>query len=148
MAEKNIIKFVFTEQNKLRKKPEQKTIGSAGYDVYSIEDVTIQGWTRVLVSTGLMLEINEGNYAELRARSGMSTKCIDIGAGIIDNDYRGEVKILLINNGSAEYKVNFGDSIAQLLFHKMKKIEFKEVANLSKTERGPNGFGSTNKKND
>ena len=105
-----------------------------------------------MVSTGLRVLCPDGTYGRIAPRSGLASKhCIDVGAGVIDADYRGEVKVLLINNGKDEFSVTQGMRIAQLIFEKcwvadqlgLKMIFDDGNDASSKTERGSGGFGST-----
>ena len=132
--------------------PTRATPGSAGHDLSSTEDCTIPPGDRRLVSTGLRVLCPDGTYGRIAPRSGLASKhCIDVGAGVIDADYRGEVKVLLINNGKDEFSVTQGMRIAQLIFEKcwvadqlgLKMIFDDGNDASSKTERGSGGFGST-----
>ncbi len=90
------------------------------------------------------MQIPIGNYGRIAPRSGLAAKnFIDVGAGVIDSDYRGEVKVLLFNFSEEEFKVNVGDRIAQLIVEKYTRTEIEEVQDLSESERGAGGFGST-----
>ena len=90
------------------------------------------------------MAIPHGNYGRIAPRSGLAVKkMIDVGAGVIDSDYRGEVKVLLFNFGAEDFKVCKGDRIAQLIIEKYTITSIQEVENLSSTERGEAGFGST-----
>lgn len=121
---------------------------AAGADIYSYEDVIIpvaQGQSSVKISTGIAVEIPEGYEMQIRARSGLSSKGIIItnGVGTIDSDYRGEVKILLTNLTSIPFRISKFDRIAQAVVQKVEPTEYEEVEELSVTERGTGGFGST-----
>ena len=117
---------------------------AAGYDLYSIEEKVIPAGGKELVGTGISMAIPIGNYGRVAPRSGLAVKnFIDVGAGVIDADYRGEVKVLLFNFAPTEFKVNVGDRIAQLIIEKYTKTEVEEVVDLDQTERGEGGFGST-----
>jgi len=97
-----------------------------------------------LVSTGIALGIPEGNYGRIAPRSGLSYKNgIDIGAGVIDSDYTGEIKVLLINISNEPFEVEVGDRIAQIIIGKYLVTEIEEVEKLDESERGDAGFGST-----
>ncbi len=123
--------------------PIRKSKGAAGYDLSSVEDVTILARKRKLVDTGFRVCIPPGYYAEIKARSGMSLKYIDIGAGVIDSDYRSNIFVLLINHDDKDYEVKKGDRIAQLIFIKCENPNLVEVEELDETLRGGGGFGST-----
>ncbi|MGL4483906.1 MAG: dUTP diphosphatase [Anaerovoracaceae bacterium] len=133
-----------------RKYPEYASTGSAGVDIKALleEAITVAPMERYLVPTGIFLEIPEGFEGQLRPRSGLSIKhgislvnCV----GTIDSDYRGEVKIPIINLGSEEYTINNGERIAQLVLAKYEKIEWKESEELADSQRGEGGFGHTGK---
>lgn len=120
--------------------------GSAGYDIFSIESVTIAPGSRLLVRTGVSLEVPEYYYIRVAPRSGLSVRGIDVGAGVIDSSYRGEVKVLLINNSKEFYNVQEGDRIAQLIMERCGNAEISVLEyydELSMSERGQNGFGSS-----
>ena len=120
--------------------------GSAGYDIFSIESVTIAPGSRLLVRTGVSLEVPEYYYIRVAPRSGLSVRGIDVGAGVIDSSYRGEVKVLLINNSKEYYNVQEGDRIAQLIMERCGNAEISVLEyydELSMSERGQNGFGSS-----
>jgi dUTP pyrophosphatase len=117
---------------------------AAGYDLFASSNCSIQPWTRELVKTDICLEIPGGLYGRIASRSSMALKNIDIGAGVIDSNYRGEIKVVLINNSGTSFNVNSGDKIAQIIFEQYFKFEMKETDILSQTSRGDKGFGSTN----
>lgn len=126
------------------KSPTLATSGSVGYDLFSTEDVDILPYSRRLVDTGLMMAIPYGYYGRIAPRSSLAiTYSIDIGAGVIDPDYRGEIKVLMINNSNQKYMVKKGDKIAQLILEKVLITEVKVVRQLNTTIRGSGGFGST-----
>jgi dUTP pyrophosphatase len=126
------------------KLPERQTPCSAGYDISCVEGQTIAPRSRALFSTGLVLTVPQGTYGQIAPRSGLSTRGIDVGAGVIDRDYTGEVRVLLRNHSDAEVCIKAGDRIAQLI---VKKIEFPQVQKAlclpEFTQRGQGGFGST-----
>lgn len=122
------------------------TNNSAGYDVVASENVILKPWQSSMVSTNLFIEIEQGYEGQLRSRSSLSTKHRLIllnGIGTIDSDYRGEIKVPLLNLGNEEYQINKGDRIAQLVFNKLVDVEHLEVERLEESERGKGGFGST-----
>ena len=101
---------------------------AAGYDLYSIEQIIIPPNSKALVSTGISMAIPVGNYGRVAPRSGLACKnFIDVGAGVVDADYRGEVKVLLFNFAKEEFKVGVGDRIAQLIIEKYTRTEIEEV---------------------
>ena len=125
--------------------------GSAGYDIFSIESVTIAPGSRLLIRTGVSLEVPEYYYIRVAPRSGLSVRGIDVGAGVIDSSYRGEVKVLLINNSKEFYNVQEGDRIAQLIMERCGNADItilEEYDELSMSERGENGFGSSGNYNE
>ncbi len=128
--------------------PEYETAGSAGMDIraYIEEPVTIQPGKRALISTGLFFEIPQGYEVQIRARSGLSVKHgigLTNGIGTIDSDYRGEIKVSLINWGEEAFTVNNGDRIAQMVVCSYQQAELEIADELSETERGSGGFGHT-----
>ncbi len=126
------------------KLPIYSTDGSAGADLFSNEDMVLSPGERRLISTGIKLEIPEGFVGLIWPRSGIAVRNgIDTMAGVIDSDYRGEVKVLLINHGNAPFKIEKGFKIAQLLIQRVENAHFEMKDSLSKTERGSGGFGST-----
>lgn len=126
--------------------PQKGTKGSAGYDLYADEDAEITPWSRQLVSTGISSAIPEGHYGRILSRSSLALKhSIDIGAGVIDSDYRGEIKVLLINSSNEPYRVSQGDRIAQMVIQKVESPHIITVDVLDETER-KGGFGSTGKR--
>jgi len=124
--------------------PCRATEGAAGYDIASSEDMTIPKHDRRLVNTELAIALPRGTCGKLMSRSGLASKHkIDVGAGIIDWDYRGQVKVLLINHGEEDFNVKIGDRIAQLIVHQVLHQDFHEAIELDDTKRGEGGFGST-----
>lgn len=130
------------------KLPEYETKGSAGVDLQAnVESpVVLKPMERYLVPTGLFIEIPEGYEAQVRARSGLAIKhgiSLVNGIGTIDSDYRGEIKVILINLGDKDFTINSGDRIAQMVFIKHEQADFELVEELNDTERGAGGFGHT-----
>ena len=124
--------------------PVRATAGAAGYDLFSAQEVCIPPGRRQVVRTDICLAVPTGHYGRIAPRSGLSfKKGIDIGAGVIDSDYRGPVGILIINNGPSEFQVEKGTRIAQLLLERVSRPEPVWVDELPTTDRGPKGFGST-----
>ena len=124
--------------------PTRASEGAAGYDLFSSENVTIHAGMRRIVKTDLSVAIPKNHYGRIAPRSGLSwKKSIDIGAGVIDFDYRGAVGMLLVNNGTDDFEVKQGDRVAQLLLERVSVPEVVEVDDLDATERGQKGFGST-----
>lgn len=127
------------------KMPQRATEGSAGFDLYAAENYVITPQSRGFVSLDLCIAIPEGFYGRIASRSGLAKKGIDVGAGTIDSDYRGDVKVLLCNNSRDTFHVMKGDRIAQLIIEKCYYLNFVETDDLNKTQRGEGGFGSTGK---
>ena len=124
--------------------PKRNSSSAAGYDLYSSEDIIIEPHTRNLISTDIAIAVPYGTYGRIAPRSGLSVKHgIDVGAGVVDEDYRGNVKILLINHSDKTYEVKVGDRIAQLVLESIQTPKAELVKELPDTERGIKGFGST-----
>ena len=128
--------------------PEYKTNGSAGLDLCSSSgEVIIIGSSEVkLIPTNLIIELPEGFEGQVRPRSGLALKhnvTVLNSPGTIDSDYRGEVKVLLINHGKDDFEIKFGDRIAQLIIAKYEKVELTESEEVTDTLRGDGGYGST-----
>ena len=127
-------------------KPKYQTENSAGCDLVSSEDVVIPAGEWKTVGTGLSLEIPDGLMGMVCPRSGLSAKSgitVLNAPGIIDPDYRGEVKVILINHSKQDYYVKLGDRIAQLVFAPALQVKLRNTDRLSDTARGIGGFGST-----
>jgi dUTP diphosphatase len=141
------IKIVNTSANPL---PQYATKGSSGMDIRASLDIpiTLQPLERTLIPTGLFVEIPGGYEIQIRPRSGLAIKqgitCLN-SPGTIDSDYRGEIKIVLINLPSEEQVINHGDRIAQMIIQKTERAEFEQVEFLNETERAAGGFGHTGK---
>ena len=130
--------------------PSYETVGSAGADIRAFlqESVTIKPLERAMIPTGLKFEIPLGYEMHIRPRSGLAAKngvTVLNTPGTIDSDYRGEVKIILINLGSEDFVVNNGDRIAQAVIAPVTQGVFSIASELSSTSRGEGGFGSTGK---
>lgn len=119
---------------------------AAGYDVNAVESAVLAPGERALIPTGLHFEVPTGHYMRVAPRSGLAVKHgIQTGAGVVDEDYRGEVKVLLFNHSTRDFEVNAGDRIAQLIFERISTPSLVASASLANTERGTGGFGSTGK---
>lgn len=128
--------------------PEYETSGSSGMDLRANLDdqLIIEPFDRVLVPTGLFLEFEKGYEAQVRARSGLALKKglgLPNGIGTIDSDYRGELKIILINMSKETVVIKDGERIAQLVFMKIEIPEIQEVEKINNTKRSDGGFGHT-----
>ena len=141
------IKIINTSSNPL---PQYATNGSSGMDIRASLNipVTLQPMQRTLIPTGLFVEIPPGYEIQVRPRSGLAIKqgitCLNT-PGTIDADYRGEIKIILINLSSEEQVISHGDRIAQMIIQKVERAELKPVEILNETERAKGGFGHTGK---
>ncbi len=128
--------------------PKYETEGSSGMDLRANveETIVLKPMERYLVPTGISLEIPRGFEAQVRARSGLAIKhgiSLVNGIGTIDSDYRGEIKVILINLGNEDFEINKGDRIAQMIFAKVEMAEVREVKVIESSERGSGGFGHT-----
>lgn len=129
--------------------PTRGSASAAGLDLAAAVGIVIAPQAQVLISTGLSMVIPEGYYGRIAPRSGFSykNKCF-VNAGVIDSDYRGELKILMYNASDREVVVNAGDKVAQLILERISMVnpvEVTDVNAISETERGSGGFGSTDK---
>jgi dUTP pyrophosphatase len=126
--------------------PAYATDGAAGMDVVSAEDVTLDPGQRYPVATGLSMAIPQGYEIQVRPRSGLALKhgiTVPNTPGTIDSDYRGELKVIMINHGSEPFVIARGDRVAQLVVAPVTQGQWVEVDELDATERGAGGFGST-----
>ena len=128
--------------------PAYETSASAGLDVRAnhSESIELKPLARVLVKTGLFLEIPEGYECQVRPRSGLALKkgiTVLNSPGTIDADYRGEVGVILVNLSSEIFTIENGERVAQLVFAEVQQAHWEEADNLTETERGAGGFGST-----
>ena len=130
--------------------------GDAGWDLYSIEDITINGGEYKTIKTGISIQMPKGWVGCIWPRSGLSVKQgADVLAGVVDSTYTGEIMVCLSNNttplplfetpGDVAIHISKGDRIAQILFHELPDVELIEVDRLDETERGEKGFGSSGK---
>ncbi|GAB6044518.1 dUTP diphosphatase [Caminibacter profundus] len=132
--------------NEEAKIPAYQSEEAAGFDLHSIEDVVIKPGERKLIGTGLAFEIEKGYEVQIRPRSGLAFKhgiTVLNSPGTIDSDYRGEIKVLLINLGNEKFEIKKSDRIAQAIISPIIQAEIIEVDSLSDTKRGAGGFGST-----
>ncbi|CCE32366.1 probable dUTP pyrophosphatase [Claviceps purpurea 20.1] len=132
---------------KLSDKARLPTRGSAfaaGYDLYAAKQTVVPGRGKVLVDTDISIAVPAGTYGRIAPRSGLASKhFIDTGAGVIDADYRGQVKVLLFNHAEEDFQIQEGDRVAQLIIERIYTPEVVEVAELEESVRGAGGFGST-----
>jgi dUTP pyrophosphatase len=142
-----VINIINHSENPL---PHYATSGAAGMDIYAFlkESVTLKPMERVLIPTGLFIEIPSNYEIQIRPRSGLALKqgitCLNT-PGTIDSDYRGEIKVLLINLSNEEQTISNQDRIAQMVLAKTEKAHFKLVTQIDSTQRGEGGFGHTGK---
>ncbi|XP_056633065.1 deoxyuridine 5'-triphosphate nucleotidohydrolase-like [Diorhabda sublineata] len=144
IANGNKISLKYTKVVEEAYPPTKGSIKAAGYDLKSAYDVVVPARGKALVDTGLKIELPEGCYGRIAPRSGLAVKnFIDVGAGVVDEDYRGVLKVVLFNHSDKEFEVKSGDRIAQLICERIFYPELEEVKELTDTERGEGGFGST-----
>jgi len=141
------VKIVNKSPNAL---PEYATEGSAGMDLraHLSEDIVLRPLERQLIPTGLFIELPEGHEAQVRPRSGLAIKqgitCLN-SPGTVDSDYRGEIKVILINLSQEEQTIRSGDRIAQMVISPVEQIKWKQVEEIDSTARNAGGFGHTGK---
>ena len=141
-----IVKIVNKSSNAL---PQFETGGSAGADIRSNQRTTIQPGSFELIKTGLFVEIPYGYEIQIRPRSGLAFKnglTVLNSPGTIDADYRGEIKVILVNLSKEDFIINDGERVAQMVIAKHEQADWMEVEQLDETARGEGGFGSTGKK--
>lgn len=131
--------------------PQYETALAAGLDIKAniTESMVLKPLERVMVPTGLYVELPEGYEMQIRPRSGMAAKyglTVLNSPGTIDPDYRGEIKVILANLSSAEYELKPGERVAQMVVARFERIEWEPAEELSQTERGAGGFGHTGTK--
>ncbi len=132
--------------------PKYQTALSAGMDLYANieESIILKSLERALIPTGLFIELPEGYEAQVRPRSGLALKngvTVLNSPGTIDADYRGEIGVILVNLSADEFVINDGDRIAQMVISKHENAIWEEAQQLTQTDRGEGGFGSTSKQN-
>ena len=128
--------------------PAYATQGSAGMDLRAAESATLKPTSRCLMPTGVAIALPPNHEAQVRSRSGLAVKhgvTVLNSPGTIDEDYRGEIKVPLINHGTEDFIINRGDRIAQLVIAPVTKVRVFEVSSLDETRRGVGGFGSSGK---
>ena len=143
-----IVRIINKSSNSL---PNYETLLSAGMDIraFTEESITIKPLERVLIKTGLYIELNKGYEAQVRSRSGLSLKkgiAVLNSPGTIDADYRGEIGIILINLSNEDFEILSGDRIAQMVISEYERVEWELSQSIDKTKRGTKGFGSTGSK--
>lgn len=125
--------------------PERKSEGAAGYDLHSDENVTLVPSKADIIGTGISIQLPEGTYGRIAPRSSLSLKLISVEAGVVDRDYRGEIKVMLFNQSNEDFIIKQGERIAQLIIEKIETPLVEVVEELDDTVRGAGGFGSTGK---
>ncbi len=134
----------FAKISKFAKQPKRMSSESAGYDLYSVDDVIIPPSETRLVGTGIRVMPPVGSYTEIKSRSGLAREhSLFAVGGVIDRDYVGEVKVILYNGGKHDYQVKRGERVCQLLLRRQFFTSFRETGDIRMTERGEGGFGST-----
>jgi dUTP pyrophosphatase len=124
--------------------PTRGSGGAVGYDLYSTDEVVIPPTHRALIGTGVAIVLPPGVYGRVAPRSGLAVKHgIQVGAGVVDPDYTGEVKVVLFNHGDKDFEVKRGERVAQLVLERCETPDVEEIGLLEETERGAGGFGST-----
>lgn len=144
MAEKLIIKLIHEDA----KLPYRANEGDAGLDLYAVEEKIIKPGETALVATGLQIELPKGTEAQIRPRSGLALKhsiTVLNSPGTIDEGYRGEIKVILINHGKEDFKVDKDMRIAQMVIASVLTVDLVQADELSETERDEGGFGSSGK---
>lgn len=129
--------------------PAYETTGSAGLDLRATADLTLKPGERSLVPTGIAIALPPGYEAQVRPRSGLAVNhgvTVLNSPGTIDSDYRGEVKVPMINHGDQDFAIKRGDRIAQMVIAAVSRIEWESVVELNATARGAGGFGSSGKR--
>ena len=124
--------------------PVRGSAGAAGYDLCAAGNCVIPSRGKGIVDTRLAIALPMGTYVRIAPRSGLAIRnYIDVGAGIVDSDYRGKIKVVLFNHSAEDFKVQAGDRVAQLILERIETPQVKKVATLDDTDRGAGGFGST-----
>ncbi|MBR5957769.1 MAG: dUTP diphosphatase [Salinivirgaceae bacterium] len=141
------VKIINKSNNQL---PAYETASSAGMDLRAFidADIVLKPFERKLIPTGLYIELPDGYEAQIRPRSGLAIKSgitVLNSPGTIDADYRGEIKVILINLSNEDFTIKSGERICQMVIAKHEKVDFVEVEEINETERGAGGFGHTGK---
>lgn len=150
MTDRVKVDFIWLDHGRGLEAPRQQSMGAAGVDLLAAlgvsETMTIEPGKRALVPSGLAIALPGGYEAQVRPRSGLAAKhgvTVLNSPGTIDADYRGEIKVILINHGDAPFTIQRGDRIAQMVVAPVTGIDFELKESLDATERGAGGFGST-----
>lgn len=127
--------------------PKRATESAAGYDLCAAHDSIVSSRSRSLIKTDLAVSVPKGTYGRIAPRSGLTLKNgLDVGAGVVDEDYRGNLGVILFNHSDSDFCIKTGDRIAQLILEKIELVpthEVFDINDLGQTNRGINGFGST-----
>ena len=143
----NVCKMEFVKLTENAKTPVRGSLYAAGYDLFSAETKIIPSQDRCLVMSDIAVKVPAGAYGRIAPRSGLALKeFVDVGGGVVDGDYSGNIGIILFNHGINPFLVTKGDRIAQLIIEKVLQPELIEVKQIEKSARGQNGFGSTGMK--
>ncbi|MDD2422879.1 MAG: dUTP diphosphatase [Candidatus Cloacimonetes bacterium] len=140
------MKISFQKLNPAAQPPQQMSAGASGYDLFAClsEEIRLDIGQRIAIPTGLAISLPQGYEAQIRPRSGLALK-LGLGVlnspGTIDSDYRGEIKVILINLGTEPIAISDGMRIAQMVFAKVEHMDFVERENLDETKRSDGGFG-------
>ena len=142
IQQKPVLKFAKLSENAFT--PIRGSKLAAGYDLCSAYDYTVTSKGKQLCKTDIQIACPDGCYARVAPRSGLTHKhFIDVGAGVIDQDYRGNVGVILFNFSNSDFEVKRGDRIAQLILERIYLPDLEELSSLTETDRGTGGFGST-----
>ena len=142
MCKKN--KLLVKINNSNAKLPTKGSEFAAGYDLYSCDEGVIKSKMKGKIDIGLSLIIPNNHYGRIAPRSGLTLNySLDVGAGVIDSDYRGNISVILFNHGDKDFKYNIGDRIAQIIIEKISNCDIVNITEIDETTRGNNGFGST-----
>ena len=124
--------------------PKMMRQGDAALDLYAVEDVKIKVDQRVVVATGIAMEIPKGYVGNVRDRGGLARNHgLHTLGGVVDSNYRGDILVVMINLSKEDYQIKEGDRIAQMMIHKIEIVDFEEVSELSESARGKDGFTSS-----
>ena len=127
--------------------PARGSAGATGYDLCASSNCVIPSQGKGTVETGLAVSLPSGTYARIAPRSGLAIRnFIDVGAGVVDSDYRSEIKVVLFNHSAEDFVFQVGDRIAQVILERIETPQVKKVAALDDTDHGAGGFGSTGTK--
>lgn len=141
ISQSTLIEYVTEKYSLLKAHPTD-----SGFDLKSTEDFILQPREIKLISTGIKLKLPENYEAQVRPKSGLSSKGFMVYLGTVDNEYRGEVKVIVQNNSNRNITIESGQKVAQLVFNKLDNIELVTISDIDEnTNRGDNGFGSTGK---